>query len=732
MFKYKVFSALDNNNYTTLKKYLYEYINIYNRNDINDDDENDNTNLITYYIENNKSVKYNIVKLLLSEYKNKNINDVDELYLHMYIDEYYDDLSPDIINLFVDYRSELINKLNKNDETPLNSYMFNVYRSRFNIDFDFDIIKTFVNLGTDLSIKNKKGYTPIHTYILSKTVNKKILNYLLNFIDRDNKVFKDLLHIYLSRQNNYHSINVIKKLLRICKNFITQFGCNSMMCYLNNSPVIDIKVLKILQNDCDINHVNDVGNTVLELYLNTDNPEIEIVKYLIELGVTIRHSNTTTIHKYINNNENINKEIIKYLISLINVKDPIYHSLLDIYLNNRNTFNLNIIKILLKICINYIADDGNTLLMSYFITDPEKISLKIVKILVTNLDLDANYKNSFGETTVDIYMSYCENVTIDVLKFFIKSGIKITSKKKLLDLYLYKRDEVDINTIEFILNDIPSTLEDETTKSYPLHSYMEQAYSIDIVEYIINKLHCDVNEYNNNGLTPLHCYLIGYNNENDVIDTLIDMGADVNSLTGNGETTLYLSLFRDKEQIKSLLVAKPTRATVIKTIDNFNRNIENGFTHIIFESSFKEFISYAILYNYQIKDKLIELVNNINLENNMIVHINNCYNAIIDLNGIIISPDKTTAYDIIINKNINKILNKNILKNINPIHYYVYSDIVFETISYALFRQDLLFNAYSSVNYCGDMWKHIPDELKDNIFTYMNNEDLSNLINTHE
>ncbi|AFB76964.1 ankyrin repeat protein [Cotia virus SPAn232] len=717
MYKYKVFSALENNNYITLKNNISEYINIYNI----DDNYDSSTNLIMYYLKNENTINIDIIKLILIEYKNKNINDNKELYLHEYIDRYYDKLSCDIIKMFVDYRSNILNEVNENGNTPFNLYMYNISYLKYNINFD--IVKTFLTLGSDLSIYNSKNYTPIHTYILSANINKKILDYLLGYINPTNEVFKNMLNIYLSKQKNFHSIKVIKKLLPICKNVISN-GYNSIMCYVKKSPVIKVKIIKLLSYDCDINYVNEFGETSLDLYLCSNKPKIEIVKYLIGLGATIKqykNYNKTALHKYITN-EKINKEILKYLISLINYDDITYHSLLNLYLNNRYKFDLDIIQILSKICLKFISPEGNTSLMSYFISDPDRINLKIVKMLATDLDID--YKNSFNETTFDIYMLNCEDISINVLKFFIDSGVKIKSKKKIIDMYLFKRDEACIDVIDYILNNIPSTLEDENIKTYPLHSYMESANDHKIVEYIISNLHCNVNEYNDNGYTPLHVYLNGFNNETDIIDTLINMGADVNLLTSNGETSLYLSLFRDKKQIKTLITSNPSHDTVIKTIDYIKKS-ENEFMNALFESSLKEFISYAILINNKLKDKLIELVNFINMDNNIIVHINNCYNAIINLNGIIVSQDKITAYDLIINKNINRILNENILKNINPSHYYVYNDIVFESIRYAIYRQNLLYNEYSSVNYSRTICEGTPpDELKDNIFGYMDNEDI--------
>ena len=317
---------------------------------------------------------------------------------------------------------------------------------------DISVLDLFLEKGISIDIKNPCGRTLLDFFILSSIVideNKiKIVKYLLN---HGSKIFvyantTSFLQVY------YIDVKYRKKILKLILN----------------------------KNTDNINYMDQIGNSVISLYLssNTWDKNIKEIKLLLDHGVSedsnlhsflfcgfIGNDNPKTINYLIKRNykfrsiQEIKAIILWKIMGNDNVKDYIFLSekLQDLYEPSPTNEYIEISKILilckcfeqnisssvdqkinwLKMCnfdINFNYWRSN-ILISY--VDPNKFNFNKINLLIKH-GIDINFIDGIGKTCIDYLIEKSINKgTISATKLLLNHGanyFKIFQKPSLLGM----------------------------------------------------------------------------------------------------------------------------------------------------------------------------------------------------------------------------------------------------------------------------------------------------------
>jgi ankyrin repeat protein len=183
--------------------------------------------------------------------------------------------------------------------------------------------------------------------------------------------------------------------------------------------------------------------------------------------------------------------------------------------------------------------------------DIESGNIELVKYLVEK-GIDINTKDNYGETA--LIKSY-ENDNFDILKYLIEKGLDINTKNykgynPLLISCMWPYFELIENLIKEYKADIHVTDNDGNT---PLHLVFHCEYpEIEIVEFLLDN-GANINAKNNRGENVLRCACEHYGIE-DIIKLLIEKGADINMKDNKGRTALKAACETEDLPVVKLLI----------------------------------------------------------------------------------------------------------------------------------------------------------------------------------
>ncbi|MDR2171463.1 MAG: ankyrin repeat domain-containing protein [Planctomycetaceae bacterium] len=266
----------------------------------------------------------------------------------------------------------------------------------------------------------------------------------------------------------------------------------------------DIEVKELINAGVDIHAIDQNGWTALHYAVCYNNPNIEMLKYLISKGVNVNAKTKnliTPLHMAARYNPNI--DILKYLVSQgadTSAKDDNYETPLDYAIASKHHEKVTYLKSLSNPQTNARPNINAT---------PEALfdaakngDLDKVKELI-NAGVNVNAKDKYGWTTLH-YTSRI-NTNIKIFQYLISQGADVNARNQI----------------------------DET----PLHFAAGYNTNVKILKHLISQ-GADVNAKNKIGETPLH-FATTYNNTNiEILKYLISQGADINAKNKDGETPL--------------------------------------------------------------------------------------------------------------------------------------------------------------------------------------------------
>jgi len=372
---------------------------------------------------------------------------------------------------------------------------------------NIDIINILIRKGADITITSHFNGTTLSPLSLALYKSPEILNALLNTeqqVDISHSNLRDntgntLLHVLVLKDKSEYILELLRK---------------------RNITI-------------DINAANNNGDTPLHLAVSKDNKELIVV--LISAGANINAANNngyTPLHLAVSKD---NKELIVVFISAganINAAnkngDTPLHLALKGYTSDE--INMNIVKALLAaegIDVNKPNKNGDTPLhFATYHTDYE--SVKALLTAGANVNVANNYNN---ETPLHLVFSKThpssENNDVTILK--------------IIRALLNKGANVNARSIN---------------GQTPVHlALMMEHLTGKIIEGLLKpEYNPDVNIQDEEGLSPL--YFACINGNTDLMQKLLDHGANVNAINNAGNAPIHLAASKSAKILETLLATE--------------------------------------------------------------------------------------------------------------------------------------------------------------------------------
>jgi len=373
--------------------------------------------------------------------------------------------------------------------------------------YEKNIIKNLITefgLTSD-DIKNYQDKYNNNLLLLSCFRNKNIK--IIKFLVEKIKIDTNLINIHgdncvtIAIKANA-KLNMIKYLIKKINKYIFESNKNKYLfeaCYNNKH----LSVIKYLIDDLNINYNfrDKDGNRCLEIACMR-NSNIEIIKYFIEeKKMNINYSNIY------NQNcldiaciYNPHVCVLKYLINKkkMIIKD---NCLLNACFYNSN---LSVIKYLvekLNININYKSTYGTNIFIAACLNNQ---NLNIFKYLIDKLLMDINYKDFYGYEGPELACEFSSN--IDVVKYLIfhpKNKKNIDDPKNYYSYLKFVLRNRNIAIVKFFIEDIG------LFEYKYLQSLLKYIKNTNTMKYLIENNKININDININFITSeIKDYLI--------------------------------------------------------------------------------------------------------------------------------------------------------------------------------------------------------------------------------
>ncbi|MFN4152411.1 MAG: ankyrin repeat domain-containing protein, partial [Candidatus Sericytochromatia bacterium] len=362
------------------------------------------------------------------------------------------------------------------------------------VGIDSDLLKILLTLGGDIHIRDKNNNT-----LLMKALE------------------------------NISDIDTIEYLINKSSNVNAQ---NDKGLYpINFALSYDLKISKLLiQKGARLNIKDYEGNN--PLMLASENGSLETIKFLVSKGFKINDKNNlgqTALNFAVRGS---NQAVIEYLIN--NGADATNSHLKYDLIYTYNTSFRNVlfenIDLLLKggFDINEVDKDGNNLLIK---TNSKNISTSFLDYIITK-GFDINHKNNFGENI--LFSELKKDINSEVIIFLLNKNIDINNKNKnAFELFLESESTNEEILLKF-LNKNNRPLQSE-------YRYLFHKKS-DFLDTVLKNIDLDYYLKDIKFINSLFNYLVANKIKNNLINTLISKGFDLNTKNSDGDTLLIKSI----------------------------------------------------------------------------------------------------------------------------------------------------------------------------------------------
>jgi len=487
------------------------------------------------------------------------------------------------------------------------------------------------NKETFLHICSKAGFIESVKWLLSKKVNTEIQNLenetaLFYALHSNNLLLITLLVEYGANVNhlNIHHRSLIQEaiissnnrlvnyLISNSKNLSNEdrYGNNLIFDAISNGSKEVIALVASLK-EVDINHINHEGNTVLQQEVVLRNNKFAIE--LMQLGAdpTIVDKNGKNFLFYTISKGYKNVEILEKAVELgcdINTRssdnttiliESINHLLNTPKENQEERENhLLMIKELIEKGVEIEAiDDKNE---TAFFAATRSTDAKLIDIFLTNSNISINHQNIDGDTVLSILVLMGITNIKTIIKFLeynADPNIKNKKGKNCIELlsdvilFFQNHKEIDADIEEKLdingeyLTVLTKVIENSKIDFSQLNSYGKPLFFDSILYFNLNLFkifrdgNIDINlrdKENHNIIFELMDYNYSHSSKKDkkqyldMMQNLINIGADVNARNDEGLTPLHKSISEKCEYtVKLLLDAKSDTLAV----DNKGRSI---------------------------------------------------------------------------------------------------------------------------------------------------------------
>lgn len=295
----------------------------------------------------------------------------------------------------------------------------------------------------------------LYYYCLNKNFNQEIYNFLINInckltdnlikkllnITTNPLIFKNLEEYNIELLPYKYDINLLSNHKYTLEYFDQKYG-------LYNYIDLDTLIFNIIENEnydsliyilnnypLELNLEDNYGNTILDLICSNENKNLTIVKYLVESGINIYNKNVFGYNCIFNmlNSDNVDIEILKYLLTFERIS----------YSYNNNLERVFHVICKLNLDFKYLELLKN-LNLNYNLLDKNKNTALNYALQNNNIK---NVRYFFSFNIIDLYT--INNIGLNTLDYLLNSNIynfKLLQKFKIVTL---KNIENYINNKKF-------------------------------------------------------------------------------------------------------------------------------------------------------------------------------------------------------------------------------------------------------------------------------------------
>ena len=418
----------------------------------------------------------------------------------------------------------VINQINiKNSKTDLLS----------NYQNNFKAMKLIIEKGCDVN-QIFNNITPLFALCSKFSFRLDAIELLLKNGADPNKGIMTPLYALCSN-NNGINIQAIQLLIKYHADVNKEYNKRTPLCALFFNKEINLEAINLLlDNGAD---VNKGSCSPLFTICSQTNPNIEIIKKLIQKGANINSLSETTqkvtpIYALCRQQTNINLEIIKLLIENgadlnLGLRTPIFA------LSSHNEINFEAIKLLIENGAD-INKECNSHTPFYALCSNESINVEIINYFI-HKNVNLNQEDN-GRTPLFALLTH-KNPNIEIIKLLIENGADLNKGKKTPLSYVLSQEIVNMKLLKFLVDngaDVSKESEENIDQfETPLYILCKR----ELIDHSLLKFLLDNGADIDKGLlndkkaiieTPIFALCNRKIISNEDIKLLADRGADVN------------------------------------------------------------------------------------------------------------------------------------------------------------------------------------------------------------
>ncbi|KAJ5067186.1 ankyrin repeat ph and sec7 domain containing protein secg-related [Anaeramoeba ignava] len=483
-----------------------------------------------------------------------------------------------MIEILIEKGVNVNSQTQKNKQTPLHNVCFCQ-----DLDNVSDMSKLLIEKGADINAKTEKGDTALHLVCYTNEQKKNsphIVNYFIRKnadINAQNNEGKTPLHIACGNRRNI-GLKLIETIVSAGANLeikTLNFGDTPLLFACKWQGFNIFKIIELLTDyGANIRTQNFKNQTLLHVACENakrKNP-VELVKFLMKEGLDI-HAKTiygeTPLHFACQSrNKNHLKLIPKNCLQFSCVDDEKTIEQFNEFLHEKNV---------------KIVDGRKSNKTFFFHCEMEKGDEKEIIKYLQKEKAKILFLLKNGETPLHFACQSRNQKAYEIVQYLVKNGadvkIKTLDKETPLHFACQSRNKKSLEIIQF-LHENKAKLRTETSDgNTPLHfvCMSNNPYSIRIIQFLMTRenleesidldqdqpqikpqkarvgIAAEINSCNKNKETPLHLACIFQRKSlSDVVNTLIQNGADVNLETNDCQTALHLICFHQLRYLQKL------------------------------------------------------------------------------------------------------------------------------------------------------------------------------------
>ncbi|MDR2642497.1 MAG: ankyrin repeat domain-containing protein [Planctomycetaceae bacterium] len=474
-----------------------------------------------------------------------------------------------IIKILLDKKAN-VNAKDKNNQTPLSE----ILKSKKPTGIKFTLVKLLVEKKADVNIKDKDLSTPLHIIMSFAPLEGNLIRYLIEQgvdINAQDNNGQTALTILLEQASPQKQEPIYSgSCYSILKIFI-EHGADVSIKDKNNTTIFEtiIKInlqieppvlKKLIANGKNIDW-SKCTDTSPVCWALSNGAELEVLEYFskgkADFMMKDKNSNLTPLaaffHYYENRKNKINFETMKFLIERgANVNDrlPPFQQTPLLFVLSRGIPDFEIVKYLVDKGADTHAEDKRgfgalhtaIMLRTYYkmqtADNYDLVIIDIVKYLVEH-EADVNLPDNI-DSARPIHLAALMGAE-QIVRYLAEQKVKLNVKTPsgATPLHYALRGFAKIDLVKFLVQNGCSVNDKNSDGKTPLHEAVaNKQISLDIVKYLCEDAHAEINVKDKKNNTPL-LSAVRYPRKFEIIKYLIERGVDIHAVDIDGRNAIH-------------------------------------------------------------------------------------------------------------------------------------------------------------------------------------------------